>query len=840
MILNFAFTDTPTNILYNPPDDWSLSLVPGAGRNTGVRIEVDKRNNYTFIRFSGAGAQTATLSLGARLDNVDEGGTTGLSVALPTRDFILNFAILDTNLGGQLIASSTESGFTVTARDVTAAGEVSLAAVAGSRTTAQGVPVYPEAGGGAGREAFFDVTVSPAPASDLDVCVAVSEAGAARLDAAQSGVRRVTVPGDGATPGVARVGVGWRDTVLDDLDSAVTMRVLTPDSAGCAGAGAYFVANAAAGTFYIEDDDATLVSLARVGGTGALYEGESATLSVTLGRALRAGEVVDVPLIVAGTGVTPEDVALLMEGSDIGATLRDGVTTLTPVLRFAGAGAQAARLRLETQRDLVVEGETVRVGLGGASSFRAGRMRTNVNGGAGPDPAQNSVALEIRDDPVAVTLRPGQDRVMTEGVASDMATVIVELSRSLRAGDVVEVPLLEQFAGIGQGYNVARTASGTGVSLVDGLRNPTRAAAASQASYTVRFVGAGSRVAVLTYRLIPGGFDRDDDEGRLVVAFDEEKRTDDALNTNLATAVGPGANTATLVVRDRLGSQRITLSGVPGGNLEEGATKELVLTAEPALDLGETVSFALTVSGDAVAGTDYRLVGRTNSAVIWPETLEAGQPVVTLTGSAGAVIVFQALTDLEAEGNESVKITLAPVAGSRGVTLAGGVDFRIVNTAVPDAPVVAFTSPASTLREGVTGVVRPRVDGTNLLAATDVTYMVSAAPGALGGSDVETNFPLSGTRTISMLREADHLFTAAMAQEHDDTVDEPSERITLALLPGSGYRVGATGVHVITILDDDPTPVTLRATPGARLVEGDTGSVVEIRVDLGRARRRRM
>ncbi len=55
-------------------------------------------------------------------------------------------------------------------------------------------------------------------------------------------------------------------------------------------------------TVVIRDIDPTVVSLARVG-TGAVFEGEKAAFTVTLGRSLEAGEVIDVPLSVSGAGV---------------------------------------------------------------------------------------------------------------------------------------------------------------------------------------------------------------------------------------------------------------------------------------------------------------------------------------------------------------------------------------------------------------------------------------------------------------------------------------------------------------------------------------------------------
>ena len=93
-------------------------------------------------------------------------------------------------------------------------------------------------------------------------------------------------------------------------------------------------------TLTLIDNDATAVSLARVG-SGAVTEGSTAEFTVTLGRALAAGEIIDVPLSVSGTGVTTGDWSLALKtgtGLNTGVAL-SGEATATPSLRFSGAAA---------------------------------------------------------------------------------------------------------------------------------------------------------------------------------------------------------------------------------------------------------------------------------------------------------------------------------------------------------------------------------------------------------------------------------------------------------------------------------------------------------------------
>lgn len=63
--------------------------------------------------------------------------------------------------------------------------------------------------------------------------------------------------------------------------------------------------------------------------------------TVTLGRALVAGEIIDAPLSISSAGVTTGDWSLALKtgsGLNTGVTL-SGETTATPKVRFSGAAA---------------------------------------------------------------------------------------------------------------------------------------------------------------------------------------------------------------------------------------------------------------------------------------------------------------------------------------------------------------------------------------------------------------------------------------------------------------------------------------------------------------------
>ena len=127
-----------------------------------------------------------------------------------------------------------------------------------------------------------------------------------------------------------------------------------------------------------------------------MLEGGKTAFTVTLGRSLAAGEVIDAPLSVSGTGVTTADWTLAKESgaANTGVTLL-GAGTATPVVRFSGAGAKVATLELTVTDDGPVDdGETFTVALGSAVAFNRRSRGTNVAGGADPHGTRNSFDVQ--------------------------------------------------------------------------------------------------------------------------------------------------------------------------------------------------------------------------------------------------------------------------------------------------------------------------------------------------------------------------------------------------------------------------------------------------------------
>ena len=181
---------------------------------------------------------------------------------------------------------------------------------------------------------------------------------------------------------------------VDEPNGSVTCTLLP---------GTGYIVGTASQTTRIIDDDPTIVSLARPD-SGTVVEGATAEFTVTLGRALVSGEIVDVPLAVGGTASADDRSLALKSGGSLntGVTLT-GQATATPKLRFSGAAAQTATLVLTATDDTAPElFETVTVALGpdgtGTNGFDRSSLGTNVGGGADPHGTNKAFTVRIRDN----------------------------------------------------------------------------------------------------------------------------------------------------------------------------------------------------------------------------------------------------------------------------------------------------------------------------------------------------------------------------------------------------------------------------------------------------------
>ena len=429
------------------------------------------------------------------------------------------------------------------------------------------------------------------------------------------------------------------------------------------------------------DNDPTVVSLARVG-SGAIYEAGKAEFTVTLGRALIAGEIIDVPLSVGGANITTGDWSLATKAgaSNIGVTLHD-TGTATPRLRFAGAGARVATLELMATVDGVTEsgGETLTFALGpdgaGSNGFDRGSLGTNVGGGADPHASNNSASLTVNDGrtigwaATAVTVNESAGTVNLNAELSEGAGPVT-FRVCLNDGSAT---LGEDFTGVSRA-NAHCTGSG------GGNADPTISSSASS-------------------RQVSPGIDQR--------VLDEPRETFEARlslpNPIAGLAVDSANATATVTIVDK-DPTLVTLSAPEGNIAEAGGVKRMTLSLGRALVSPEALTVPLTFGGVAGRGSEYT-VACENAAGVQCAGLNSGNARVTFTGGANAArsvnLTVTAIEDNVDEGPESLTVNLGALNAGSGTNLDGGASGSgSVGFDVAEEATIGFSSASFEASEG--------------------------------------------------------------------------------------------------------------------------------------------
>ena len=500
--------------------------------------------------------------------------------------------------------------------------EAAPARIGGANFTV--VPVSASVTGG--EAAAF--TLSAANALGGDVAVEVTLGGA--VAAGQFLTRRVIVPAGGS----ARISADTETFVRDRPDGAVTATL----------AGRYGGASARVA---VVDNIATEVSLTP-GTDLSLREqtpGDTAQVTVALGRDLAAGEVAEVPLAfasddgVALPGAAQPHIAVTASGT--GVTLRDAATAVPKVRFTGGAGVEQVaivEMAATGHGDANLTDDSFTVGLG---DLAAAALGTTVSGGLTAAGRSPSVRLTVADsqDALEVSLSGGSDLSLVEQLPGDTASVTVTLERALAAGEMVEVPLAfastsgVALPGAAQAH-IAVTATGTGVTLRD----------AATAVPKVRFTGGAGTVQVAGVVIAATAVD-DGDTGDDVFTVALGNLADPALGTNVneAVAAAAGANEATLTLFDDDNPFTVALTG--GGDvsmLEQSSTDSVTLTVTLERDLaaGEIVEVPLafsTSAGLSLPGQSQAHIEVRSASGTGVTLHDAGttSPKVRFTGGAG-------------------------------------------------------------------------------------------------------------------------------------------------------------------------------------------------------------
>ena len=414
--------------------DWSLATKTGDGLNTGVTLS-GTTTATPQVRFSGAGAQTATLVLTAAADGVTEAGGETITVELgPDGTGTNGFdrTALSTNVGGGADPHGTNDEFDLTVNDpVVPVLAIALPSVEGVSRNMAGQQVYEETGGPGGLTLSFDVSLTPAPSAAQSVCVRVTETGGSRIASTDKGVRTVSVPTTGSTA----LSLTWTDTAADDADSTITVEAVAPSDTACSQTGYTVSATDGSDEALVVDDDPTTVEL--TGSDLSMFEGDAsdtAVLTVTLGRQLVAGEVVVAPLVLASTtgarlpgstdggGDPDNDFTVSVSGTGVALT---GADSANPTLTFTGHDTNTVQTATVTlapvanRDDGDSADEAITARLASNSVLSASGTGTNVGGGAARHATNWQVSVTVVDDEGGgIAFSAGTVRLLETGSAT--------------------------------------------------------------------------------------------------------------------------------------------------------------------------------------------------------------------------------------------------------------------------------------------------------------------------------------------------------------------------------------------------------------------------------------
>ena len=281
---------------------FTVTASPAPAANLAVSVTVSQSGDYG----AATGQRTVTvpttgsitLTVGTTDDNADE--TDGSVTAT-------------VNAGSGYTVSSSQGAATVAVSDNDDAPTPVVSVSAGSGVTE-------------GGDAVFTVSASPAPASNLDVSVTVSQSGDY---GATTGQRTVTIP----TTGSVTLTVGTTDDDADETDGSVTATV----NAG----GGYTVSSTqGAATVAVSDDDDAPTPVVSVSGGSGVTEGGDAVFTVSASPAPSSNLAVSVTVSQSGdygaatgqrtvTVPTTGSVTLTVGTTDDDADETDGSVTAT-------------------------------------------------------------------------------------------------------------------------------------------------------------------------------------------------------------------------------------------------------------------------------------------------------------------------------------------------------------------------------------------------------------------------------------------------------------------------------------------------------------------------------
>ena len=546
---------------------FTVSASPAPASNLDVKVTVTQSGDYgattgqRTVTIPTTGS--ATFTVGTTDDSADE--TDGSVTAT-------------VNAGSGYTVSSSQGAATVAVSDNDDAPTPVVSVTAGNGVTE-------------GGDATFTVSANPAPASNLDVSVTVSQSGDY---GATTGKRTVTVP----TTGSVTLTVGTTDDSTDETDGSVTATVN-------GGSGYTVSSSQGAATVGVADNDDAPTPVVSVTAGSGVTEGGDAVFTVTASPAPAANLAVSVTVSQSGdyrattgkrtvTVPTTGSVTLTVATTDDQADETDGSVTATVNAGsdYTVSSSQGAATVAVSDND---DAPTPVVSVtGGAGITEGGSAVFTVT--ARPAPAAN---LDV-----SVTVSQGGDY----GAATGQRTVTVPTTGSVTFtvgttdDDVDETDgSVTATVNAGSGYTVSSTQGAATVGVADNDAAPTPVVSVSAGSGVTE---GGDAVFTVTASPAPAS--------NLDVSVTVSQSGDYGATTGKRTVTVPTTGSVTLTVGttddstdETDGSVTATVNGGSGYTVSSSQGAATVGVADnddaaPEVEITVTVEAASAVEGDVL------------------------------------------------------------------------------------------------------------------------------------------------------------------------------------------------------------------------------------------------
>ena len=632
-----------------------------------------------------------------------------------------------------------------------------------------------------GTAARFTVSADIAPAADLAVVLNVTGRGAFAASGATGDGKTVTLS-KGATS--VTYEVATLADAVDEADGAVT-------AALAAGTGYGIVAGQQTATVGVSDDDRTVVTLARPGTDGVAENGGTLDVTLTLGRALVAGESVVAPLAVTGATVATHYTLALKGNGGTGVSLSTAAphSAQHPAVTLAGVGARTATLVLTAKPNADRLTRTVGIAYG------TGDRRPSASGlSGGITLAGAPLSVVLVDDDAMVTVAAAR---AAEGSVLEFA---VTLPDPAPAGGVT----IDYATADGRG-EAADKAYQVAVASED------YTAAGGNARLTIAKDGTGGTIRITT--LEDAVYEGDH---HLTLTLES------STHFNISATAGSAAGT----IDDAADAPSFGFSAASGTVAEDIAAGKVTLTVEKTGTtlVPATLGWA-TADGTAKAGSDYSAV--------------AAGSLVFAAGDTSKTLQVSLTDDSTDEPSEGFRVDLSATSHARlGAPASHGV------TITDDDPTsVTLSAPSGAIAEATGSKVLTVTLGRALVSGESLSVPLTFGGAAAFGGDYTLAAPSplpagvgyahlastdlskqSPTVTFTGGAGASSSATLTLTATQDTTDEGAGETVEVGLSDldgnsGTGLDGGAeeSGTATFTITDDDAAPggVTLSVDPSS-------------------------